>query len=50
MDRSGLPLVACTHLLDLINGAAEHVDRRASGYIVAKSPLARMIAWARNRG
>ena len=44
------PCPMCTHLLDSINGAAKHVDQRASLYIVAKSPLARVIAWARDRG
>ena len=40
----------CTHLLDSINGGARHVNQRASLYIVAKSPVAPLVAWARKRG
>jgi predicted dithiol-disulfide oxidoreductase (DUF899 family) len=40
----------CTHLLDSVNGAARHVGQRASLNIVAKSPIARLVAWARERG
>jgi predicted dithiol-disulfide oxidoreductase (DUF899 family) len=48
-DRQ-LPCPGCTHLLDSINGGAQHVARRASLYIVAKSPLARLTALASDRG
>src|SRR6185369_13940518 len=44
------PCPMCTHLLDSINGAARHVSQRASLFIVAKSPIARLIAWACKRG
>ena len=44
------PCPMCVRLLDSINGAASHVAQRASLYIVAKSPLARLVAWARQRG
>ncbi len=44
------PCPMCTHLLDSINGAAMHAGQRASLYVVAKSPLARLVAWARGRG
>ena len=44
------PCPMCTHLLDSINGGARHVSQRASLFIVAKSPIARLIAWARKRG
>jgi predicted dithiol-disulfide oxidoreductase (DUF899 family) len=44
------PCPMCTQLLDSINGAARNVGQRASLYIVAKSPIARLIAWARERG
>jgi predicted dithiol-disulfide oxidoreductase (DUF899 family) len=44
------PWPMCTHLLDSVNGAARHVSQRASLYIVAKSPIARLVAWARQRG
>ena|SRR5258706_15630987 len=44
------PCPMCTHLLDSVNGGARHVGQRASLYVVAKSPIARLIAWARQRG
>jgi predicted dithiol-disulfide oxidoreductase (DUF899 family) len=45
-----LPCPGCTHLLDGIDGAARHVGQRAAMYIVAKSPIARLAAWAHARG
>lgn len=45
-----LPCPGCTHLLDCIDGAARHVTQRASLYAVAKSPIARLAAWAHARG
>lgn len=44
------PCPMCTHLLDSINGGASHVGQRASLYVAAKSPIARLVSWARNRG
>ena len=44
------PCPGCTNLLDSIDGAARHVAQRASLYIVAKSPIARLTAWASERG
>jgi predicted dithiol-disulfide oxidoreductase (DUF899 family) len=44
------PCPMCTHLLDSVNGGARHVGQRASLYVVAKSPIARLVAWARERG
>ena len=44
------PCPMCTHLLDSVNGGARHAGERASLYVVAKSPIARLIAWARERG
>ena len=44
------PCPGCTHLLDGLDGAARHVPQRASFYIVAKSPIVRLTAWAQNRG
>lgn len=41
------PCPMCTHLLDSVNGAARHIGQRASLYIVAKSPIARLVTWAR---
>lgn len=45
-----LPCPGCTHLLDCIDGAARHVPRRAALYAVARSPIARLAAWAHARG
>ena len=44
------PCPGCTHLLDCIDGAARHVSQRAALYAVAKSPIARLAAWAHERG
>lgn len=44
------PCPGCTHLLDCIDGAARHVPQRAALYVVAKSPIARLAAWAQARG
>jgi len=44
------PCPMCTHLLDSVNGGARHVAERASLYVVAKSPIARLVAWTRERG
>jgi predicted dithiol-disulfide oxidoreductase (DUF899 family) len=48
-DRE-LPCPGCTHLLDGIDGAARHMGERAALHIVAKSPIARLAAWAHQRG
>ena len=45
-----LPCPGCTHLLDGIDGAARHMGRRAALHIVAKSSIARLAAWAHERG
>ena len=44
------PCPGCTHLLDAVDGAARHVGQRAAFHVVAKSPLARLVAWAHERG
>ena len=48
-DRK-LPCPGCTHLLDSVNGGARHVGQRAAFWVVAKSPIARLVAWAAERG
>lgn len=45
-----VPCPGCTHLLDSLEGAARHVQQRASFYVVARSPIARLAAWAHGRG
>ena len=44
------PCSGCTHLLDGINGAALHARQRLPIYVVARSPLARLVALAKARG
>jgi predicted dithiol-disulfide oxidoreductase (DUF899 family) len=44
------PCPGCTHLLDCVDGAARHVPQRAALYAVARSPIARLAAWAHARG
>ena len=47
-ERDG-PCPMCTHLLDSIDGGARHVGQRAALWVVAKSPIARLVAWAGRR-
>ncbi len=44
------PCPGCTHLLDGIDGAARHLSQRVAFHVVAKSPIARLAAWAHQRG
>lgn len=44
------PCSGCTHLLDGLDGAARHTAQRAPLYVVARSPIARLVAWAHARG
>lgn len=44
------PCPGCTHLIDGIEGAGRHIGQRAALWIVAKSPIARLVAWAHQRG
>ena len=44
------PCPGCTHLLDCVEGAARHVPQRAWLYVAAASPIARLAAWAHERG
>jgi predicted dithiol-disulfide oxidoreductase (DUF899 family) len=48
-DRD-VPCPGCTHMLDSVDGGARYIDDRAPLYIVAKSPIARLVEWARLRG
>lgn len=48
-DRDS-PCPGCTHLLDGVDGAARHVPERAAIYVAARSPIARLAAWAHGRG
>jgi predicted dithiol-disulfide oxidoreductase (DUF899 family) len=44
------PCPMCSQLLDSVDGGVRHVEQRAAVYVVAKSPIARLVAWARERG
>lgn len=44
------PCTGCTHFLDSLEGTAGHARQRLSLVVVAKSPLARILAFARERG
>ena len=44
------PCPGCTHLLDCAEGAARHLPYRAPLYVVSRSPIARLAAWAHARG
>ena len=44
------PCPGCTHMLDSLDGVVRHAPARTAVWIVAKSPIARLIALARDRG
>jgi predicted dithiol-disulfide oxidoreductase (DUF899 family) len=44
------PCPSCSSVLDGLNGQAEHVRQRAALVVIAKSPIERIMAAARERG
>jgi predicted dithiol-disulfide oxidoreductase (DUF899 family) len=44
------PCPGCTHFLDGLDGAVEHISQRINLAVVAKSPIERLQAVARERG
>lgn len=44
------PCPGCTHFLDALDGAAGHIAQRLSLVVVTKSPLERILAFAKERG
>lgn len=44
------PCPSCTALLDQLDGAAPHLDRRMSFAVVAKAPVERLLAFGEERG
>jgi predicted dithiol-disulfide oxidoreductase (DUF899 family) len=44
------PCPSCTALLDQLEGAAEHVGQHLNFAVIAKAPLARVLAFGRERG
>jgi predicted dithiol-disulfide oxidoreductase (DUF899 family) len=45
-----LPCPSCTQFLDSLNGVALHAGQRINLAVVAKAPIERILAHARNRG
>jgi predicted dithiol-disulfide oxidoreductase (DUF899 family) len=45
-----LPCPSCTQFRDSLDGAAEHIAQRVNLAVVAKAPLPRILAHARERG
>src|SRR5215213_1721157 len=46
----GGPVPSCTAFLDQLDGAAEHATQRVNFVVVAKSPLQRILTFAKERG
>jgi predicted dithiol-disulfide oxidoreductase (DUF899 family) len=44
------PCPGCTHFLDGIDGSAPHISERVNFIVVAKSPVSRLLAFAKERG
>jgi predicted dithiol-disulfide oxidoreductase (DUF899 family) len=44
------PCASCTALLDQLDGAVPHVEQKVNFVVVAKSPIDRVAAFARDRG
>ncbi|HEV2111862.1 MAG TPA: DUF899 family protein [Gammaproteobacteria bacterium] len=44
------PCPMCTSIIDSLDGAAPHVSQRVNIVVMAKSPLPRLLTFARNRG
>jgi predicted dithiol-disulfide oxidoreductase (DUF899 family) len=44
------PCPGCTHFLDGLDGAVEHIAQRVNLAVVAKSPLPRILGFAKERG
>jgi len=44
------PCPGCTHFLDSLDGAVQHISQRVNLVVVAKSPAPRILAFAEERG
>ena len=44
------PCPMCTSMLDALNGNARHIAQRTSLVVIAKSPIGRILDFARSRG
>src|SRR5262249_47216463 len=50
LKRGEGPCPSCAGFLDQLDGAAHHVEQHVNFAIVAKAPLARILAFAKERG
>jgi predicted dithiol-disulfide oxidoreductase (DUF899 family) len=50
LPREEGPCPSCTALLDQLDGAVEHVSQHLDFVVVAKAPVPRLLAFARERG
>src|SRR4030095_16686594 len=51
LKREEGPCPSCTVFLDALDGAAEHVEAAGFNFVViAKAPIERLIAFAKDRG
>ena len=50
LNREDGPCPSCVALLDQLDGAAMHVEQRTNFAVIAKAPLVRLIAFAKERG
>jgi predicted dithiol-disulfide oxidoreductase (DUF899 family) len=50
LDLAEAPCPSCTALLDQLDGAAEHAGQNIDLVVVAKTPLARLLTFAEERG
>lgn len=50
LPRHDGPCPSCTALLDQLDGAADHVGQKVNFVIIAKAPLDRLVAFAKERG
>lgn len=48
--KAAHPCPMCTSMLDGLNGNAQHIAQRTNLVVIAKSPLARILEFARARG
>ena len=49
-ERDAHPCGMCSSILDGLNGNARHIDQRVNFVAVARSPIERILAFARPRG
>ena len=48
--KAAKPCPMCTAMLDALNGNAQHIAQRTNLVVIAKSPIGRILEFARGRG